>query len=129
MYSAKLCRSWLAGDGVLRNAAWFEGPIASKPAPTKTGFTTQQHRTPQNPVGAGLLAMASAETPPGLKASSPERRPQQAGSYKDWVHNAASDIAKPCRSRLAGDGVGKNAARLEGKIAGKPAPTKTVFRQ
>ncbi|RBH55047.1 hypothetical protein C3F00_021880 [Pseudomonas sp. MWU13-2860] len=32
--------------------------------------------------------------------------------------------ARPCRSRLAGDGGRMSVARLKGLIAGKPAPTR-----
>jgi hypothetical protein len=66
------CRSRLAGDGVRKFAARVDGLIASKPAPT--GGPCLQRSSlgaPQNFVGAGLLAMASASSPQCLKASSP----------------------------------------------------------
>ncbi len=34
LHTTNSCRSWLASDGALSNAAGFEGLIAGKPAPT-----------------------------------------------------------------------------------------------
>ncbi|MCP1518099.1 hypothetical protein J2Y74_002409 [Pseudomonas migulae] len=68
--------------------------------------------------------MASSGTPQGMKASSPERRPQQAGSYKTvFAAPKHRHTTNPCRSWLASDGVLRSAAGFEGLIASKPAPT------
>ncbi|MGF6202575.1 hypothetical protein QF012_004620 [Pseudomonas laurylsulfatiphila] len=100
------CRSWLASDGV----ATATTEIASKPAPTDMRPSTKSEY-PQNPVGAGLPAIASPRPPPKSPASRLLRmcvRPQNPNT----PHTL-------CRSWLASDGV----ATATTEIASKPAPT------
>ena len=105
------CGSQLAGDGFgsilqIQPVAC----IAGKPAPTRV------YVSGPGPVGASLLAMASAQScrysrlPASLAASS---------------HKGVCVRSGPCGSRLAGDGFG-SILQIQpvACIAGKPAPTR-----
>ncbi|MGY2541867.1 hypothetical protein ACW9H2_24965, partial [Pseudomonas gingeri] len=67
------CRRWLAGDQALKSCGAHPDVIASKPAPTKGGITTQYryHRDPCRSWLAGDQALKSCGAHPDVIASKP----------------------------------------------------------
>ena len=116
LWSPRICRSRLAGEGVPEYCAGLFGTLRWQ-ASSYNGLRRALVRGCRGPVGAGLPAKASLNIALAFRDSS------LASQLLQWFAQGVGPwLPRTCRSRLAGEGVPEYCAGLSGLFAGKPAP-------